>query len=260
MTQSELRRDLAHKFPRTPHLYDLGGSAVTRDDLLLGRDDEALFLSARVSIEEKLDGANLGVSIGADGAVWFQNRAHFVTAASAVQFRALDAWLAEHRFELFDLLRPERDILFGEWLYARHSVAYDRIPAYFLAFDLYDAETGHFLSRRSRDACLARTTIPVAPLVFEGVLGSKKRLLELLDRTSAFGTGPIEGLYLRVDEQPGLQLRGAGASRETREREETAGGFLLRRAKVVRCDFLQGIEDHWSKRKLVKNGLRPDLT
>lgn len=233
---------------------------MTRDDLLLGRDDEALFLGMRVSVEEKLDGANLGVSIGADGAVRFQNRAHYITAASAGQFRALDAWLAEHRFELFDLLRPERDILFGEWLYARHSVAYNRIPGYFIAFDLFDTETGRFLSRRRRDECLVHTTISVAPLVFEGVLGSKERLLGLLDRSSAFGTAPIEGLYLRVDEQPGLRSpdsQHAAAPREKREDGGAEGGFLHRRAKVVRSDFLQGIQDHWSKRGLVKNGLRP---
>jgi hypothetical protein len=38
-------------------------------------------------------------------------------------------------------------ILFGEWLAAQHSIAYDSLPDLFLAFDIYDKEAGRFLSR-----------------------------------------------------------------------------------------------------------------
>ena len=33
-------------------------------------------------------------------------------------------------------------MLFGEWLWARHSVAYTKLPAYFVAFDIYNKRTG----------------------------------------------------------------------------------------------------------------------
>ena len=57
------------KFPRTRHIFDAGGEAVSRDDLLYEASEfESLFLSGNsVTIEEKLDGANLGFSLAPDG-------------------------------------------------------------------------------------------------------------------------------------------------------------------------------------------------
>jgi len=52
------------KFPRTHHIADLGGSAVTRDDLIFSKQQAEEWLSHGTTIvEEKVDGANLGISI-----------------------------------------------------------------------------------------------------------------------------------------------------------------------------------------------------
>ena len=61
-----------------------------------------------------------------------------MTAASHPQFATLNTWIAAHKTELCRVLEPRRHILFGEWLRARHSVFYNRLPDYFLAFDIYD--------------------------------------------------------------------------------------------------------------------------
>ena len=39
-------------------------------------------------------------------------------------------------------------VLYGEWLCARHTVAYDKLPDWFVAFDIFDVPAGRFLSRR----------------------------------------------------------------------------------------------------------------
>lgn len=53
--------------------------------------DCELFLGAgklSVTVEEKVDGANLGISIdGSTQQVMFQNRSHFVNAATAAQWK-----------------------------------------------------------------------------------------------------------------------------------------------------------------------------
>ena len=53
------------KFPRTHHILNLGGTGVTRDDLIMSKEDaQGLFINkSNVSIDEKIDGANLGISI-----------------------------------------------------------------------------------------------------------------------------------------------------------------------------------------------------
>ena len=84
-------------------------------------------------------GANLGISLAADWTFRCQNRSHYVNHATHAQFKALDTWLATHRDDLFAVLQePGRFILFGEWMYARHSIHYTALPSYYIAFDIYD--------------------------------------------------------------------------------------------------------------------------
>ena len=144
------------KFPRTAHLFDAGGTAVTSDDLVLG--DTARFLleldaseARAVVIEEKLDGGNIGISRGLDGELLVQNRSHYISSGDHPQYRPLfHTWLREpaRRAALEALLPPGGDvILFGEWLLARHSVPYLALPDHFVAFDVYDRRTEKFWSR-----------------------------------------------------------------------------------------------------------------
>ena len=89
METKKAEKELVHKFPRTHHILDAGGKAVTRDDLLLDDGEIALFCNGTtlVWVEEKVDGANLGISITKDGKIVAQNRSHFVNSASASQFK-----------------------------------------------------------------------------------------------------------------------------------------------------------------------------
>ena len=43
-----------------------------------------------------------------------------------------------------------RDILYGEWMYAKHTVCCGLLPHYFLEFDILDRETGRFLDTPTR--------------------------------------------------------------------------------------------------------------
>ena len=101
----------ASKFPRTAHLFDAGvesgvaTSAVTRDDLLWDPKDAQIFFSGLlVALEEKVDGANLGIFITKDYQILCQNRSHFVNHASHWQFATLQRWLDDHREGLYKAL------------------------------------------------------------------------------------------------------------------------------------------------------------
>ena len=89
------------KFPRTKHLFDAGGSGVSRDNLLMDAGEEKRFYSPPgkgpqqlVAIEEKVDGANLGISIDTDMKLCVKNRSHFINSKTHKQFSTLDACLA----------------------------------------------------------------------------------------------------------------------------------------------------------------------
>ena len=102
-------RSAIKKFPRTPHLFATGGSALSTDDLLLSPSQSGRFVgpkAAAVVVQEKVDGANLGFTLAADWSIAVQNRSHYVTAATHAQFSVLPQWIEQHRAELIDILSP----------------------------------------------------------------------------------------------------------------------------------------------------------
>ena len=233
------------KFPRTHHVLNTGGSAVTRDDLVMSDTDARRFHDGSVTVvaEEKVDGANLGFSLTKDYEVRCQNRAHFVTSESQAQWRSLDAWLEEHSWALCQLLEPEIEVLFGEWCALRHSVPYSRLPGPFIAFDIYNKRTRTFASVAERNRRLRGLGIPIVRQIARRRFHSAKELLALLDEHSAYGEGLVEGAYLRIDALT-----------------DEGGTTNCVRGKIVRPDFIQGCGDgHWLSKEPIKNGIRPEL-
>jgi atypical dual specificity phosphatase len=243
------------KFPRTAHLFDTGGTATTSDDLVLP-DVEAVASTfcngkTRVYIEEKIDGANLGISVDPQTQeILVQNRSHYISGIGGnhAQFNRIHEWTARHREALYELLGTRDRILYGEWLVARHSIPYQRLPDIFVAFDLYDKTEKKFLSRERFHLALKGSGIPVVPVIFSVVFEKKDAkkfrqiVLRLLESSrSAFRSddGPVEGIVLRIDSEPRFQGDGT---------------WLKNRYKIVRPDFLRGCGEgqHWSKRKIEK--------
>lgn len=224
-------KDDFFKFPSTPHLALLGGVDV-RGDKVMPEPERDAFLARELVVEEKVDGANLGISFDGDGNIRAQNRGAYLSLRDGVgQWKKLSEWLFPKTDALFDHLTDHR-ILFGEWCYAMHSVFYDRLPDWFLGFDIYDKRTGRFLARDKRDDLFERIGIDKVPSLARGHF-TFRELKEILSPTlrSRLGTREAEGLYLRHDRDD----------------------WLVQRAKLVRPDFIQSIEKHWSLSGIQKN-------
>ena len=111
------------RFPHTPHLQWLG-EGQPRGDKILSPVEADILLRQPVVVEEKIDGANVGISVDENGEVRAQNRGAYLTREMChPQFKPLFQWLALRRWPLQDHL-PSTTILFGEWCYAVHSVRY----------------------------------------------------------------------------------------------------------------------------------------
>jgi hypothetical protein len=221
-----------HKFPRTPHLFWVGQDAP-RDDKVLNQTDAAAFLAGEVLVEEKVDGANLGLSLAPDGRVRAQSRANYLAPGkSHAQWNPLWPWIAERRAALEEGLQGGL-ILFGEWCYARHSVPYDALPDWFLAFDIYETHSGRFWSAVRRNQWLQGRGIASVPEIKRGRF-SPKQAAALLGR-SRVGHVPMEGIYFRREQ----------------------GGWVEARAKMVSIEFKQQIEPHWTRRAVTPNQLAP---
>jgi ATP-dependent RNA circularization protein (DNA/RNA ligase family) len=243
-TQHTMTLDDFRKFPRTYHLFEVQKGRMARDDLLLEGKNAQPFYKEPVTVEEKIDGSNLGLSLDPNTLkILAQNRSHYVTSQSHQQFKTLDIWINEHP-ELYDILHPHY-ILFGEWVYAKHSLHYDRLPGYFVAFDIYDKKAEKYLSVKERNKRLKDTTIPVIqPLVLDQVMPTRQHYEKLLDTKSHYikdSQLPLEGIYIRVDD------------------DQT--GYLKHRCKVVRSDFIQTVDTsgHWMTKEVVKNQIDYEL-
>lgn len=226
-------KDDFFKFPSTPHLATLAGVDI-RGDKVLSESERNEFLLHDLVVEEKIDGANLGISFDSEGNLRAQNRGAYLHLPGSGQWKKLGDWLAPRTDMLFDHL-SDHFILFGEWCYAQHSVFYGRLPDWFLGFDVYDKRFGRFLSSERRDALLMEMRIVQVPVIARGHFAYTE--IQKLLSASKLSDQPAEGLYLRFDQ----------------------GDWLAQRSKLVRPAFIQSVEQHWSRAAIKPNRLSMEV-
>jgi hypothetical protein len=121
------------KYPRTPHITGSRIQVGDDDVKVVAREDLA---GLTLTVEEKLDGSNSGISFAEDGSLILQSRGHALTGGGRErQFDLFKRWANHHRDALRQVL-GSRYLMYGEWLYARHAIHYDQLPHYFMEFDI----------------------------------------------------------------------------------------------------------------------------
>src|SRR6266568_7364879 len=146
-------RDDFIKYPRTPHLF---GSKGTDDDKQLGCEESEAFISdPSLIVEEKLDGTNVGIHFTRAGRMVLQCRGHEITEGMHPQYDLFKQWTSVKR-PVSEAMLGSQFILYGEWLYAKHSVHYRNLPHYFFEFDIYDKDGEQFLDLDTRLRMLER--------------------------------------------------------------------------------------------------------
>ena len=202
---------------------------------MLSPDEARALLAHPVVVEEKLDGANLGISFSEEGVLHVQNRGQYLNRPYGGQFARLDEWLLAREDALFDAL-GDGLILFGEWCAARHSLDYGALPDWFLAFDVYDRAQGRFWSTRRRHELAGRVRLKEVPEVSHGDTSLPQLTEWVRHHRSRFRDGSLEGVVIRLED----------------------ADWLIQRAKLVRPDFVQSIEAHWRQRALEWNRVNWD--
>lgn len=252
-----------YKYPRTFHIQ---GSRLQPGDEDLANIPFSRIADRFVVVEEKVDGANAAISFSADGQLRLQSRGHYLTGgAREKHFNLFKQWAAVCAPALWQVL-GSRFILYGEWLYAKHTVFYNALPHYFLEYDVLDLETKQFLSTKQRQKLLAGLAIASVPILFAGYLHSHQQLLGLLERSHFIQPGHIDCLRQLCIEQ---SLDGDRTLAQTNSSALMEGLYIKvesenwtdERYKYVRADFLTTIlqSDHWLNRPIIPNQLRADV-
>ncbi len=220
------------RFPATPHLAWLGSEAP-RSDKIVTTSTASKLLDGDLFVEEKVDGANLGLWVDGQGAVHAQNRGSILQPGGHPQWGPLWPWLDLRRAQLAGGLASDL-ILFGEWCFARHSILYCELFDWFVVFDVWDRSVARWWSTSRRDALVTELGLCSVPRIAHGRFDLPS-LVELAEQTrSRLGADAVEGVVVRLDSGPHLDCK----------------------AKLVCREFTSGIETHWSRRPLQTNRLR----
>ena len=252
------------KYPRTPHI---AGSRLQPGDQDLSALPFAVLEAKELVVEEKIDGANAALSFDACGELRLQSRGHFLEGgARERQFDLFKTWaLCHHR--AFREALGTRYVMYGEWVYAKHTVFYDRLPHYFLEFDVLDRERELWLSTERRSELLSGLPVSSVPVLHTGPVGSRAELAALI-RPSHYKSAHWRASFTQACEQGGYPA--ARGWRETDDSHLAEGLYVkwedaervLGRAKYIRPSFLTSVLDsgsHWMNRPLLPNRLSPGV-
>lgn len=248
------------KYPRTPHLE---GSRLQPGDEDLNQIPFSHIAGQHLVVEEKIDGANSAVSFDRDGTLLLQSRGHYLTGGWRERhYNLFKQWSGIHREALYGVL-GSRYVMYGEWMYAKHTVYYDALPHYFLEFDVLDRRTGRFLDTSSRRMLLEPLPIASVPVLADGVFQKKEPLLALLGRSNYITPAHTDRLRedarrLGMDEERQCRETDASDRMEGLYLKIEKDGEVVERLKFVRPSFTQMVDasqTHWLDRPIVPNRL-----
>lgn len=207
------------KYPRTYHVH---WSKGTKDDKTL--EDDSQFIGQEVVCTIKMDGENT---------TWYRDYIHArsINSGSHESRDWVKGLWAQKAWQLSKGMR-----VCGENLYAKHSVEYDNLPSYFMAFSIWQGLT--CLSWEETEFYCQLLEIETVPVMYRGIFDREK----IMDIYNAEYKGKhTEGFVIRL----------AG--------EFQYKDFRKSVGKFVEPDFRQLVNSshgHWMSQKVIPNKLK----
>lgn len=248
------------KYPRTPHIE---GSRLQPGDEDLSQIPFMTIQGKYIVVEEKVDGANTAVSFSPDGELLLQSRGHYLCGGYREKhYNLLKQWANVHKDSLYRVL-GSRYIMYGEWLYAKHTVYYDALPHYFLEFDIFDRKNRKYLDTASRHKLIKGLPVCSVPVLKQGRFQSRDELMKLLGNSHYISDRHLDNLRaesvkLGLDSERQLSETDSSKLMEGLYIKVEENGEVVDRMKFVRASFLQTVdmsETHWLERPIVPNKL-----
>ena len=248
------------KYPRTRHIE---GSRRQIGDEDLDFVQFSALKNLPLVVEEKIDGANSGVSFDSEGNLLLQSRGHYlIGGVREKHFDLFKQWGTIHSRQFWEVL-GDRYVMYGEWVYAKHTIFYDKLPHYFMEFDVFDRRNEVYLDTPSRRELLKSLPVASVPVLKAGRFEKLEDLTALVGPSNYITENHIEtmrryceenGVYVEEtvrQTDPSLLMEGLYVKHEE-------NGQVVGRYKFVRSQFLQTVlesDSHWLARPIVPNVL-----
>lgn len=234
----------AIKFPKTPRLAEVSKQDVQR-----------AWRHHTVVVEEKVDGANVGIWF--DGAeLRLQSRGHVLRGGAVErQFAPFHAWAAERREALFEGLGSNR-VLYGEWCFAKNKSYYDNLPDWFVGYDVLDRARNTFLATPERDAVLMTCQVQRVPRLWTGQFGKAPAFTSLIGPSRFKSPRWRETLAKEADRvgvrNPLAETDDSDAMEGVYVRVEDSSSVVAR-IKLHREGYEKVRNDSWRESPLIRN-------
>jgi len=221
-------------YPAPVHLAWLApssGKSRPRDTVLPEGAARAV-LARPVVVEEKPDGALIGIAFPDGESPRLQHRNAVLSPPSHAQFQPLWGWLATYQDALLRAL-GKTHVLYGEWCFATHTVRHDQLPDWFLAVDVLDRTTGRFWNVDRRNALARDLGLATPPEVLRNKADLATLKARLATTPSALGHGSPAGFVVRLE----------------------SGDHLVERALLMRADLADAPADPATHKTIARNAL-----
>jgi ATP-dependent RNA circularization protein (DNA/RNA ligase family) len=190
----------------------------------LAKKNEELLFKDIVYIFEKVDGANSGIYKDDKGLIYLQKKGSECDLSHPQYSFFMRQWLFNNIDKLKKL--PNNIVVYGELLRCVHTIKYDKLPDWFLVFDIYDLKQQKYLIWEEVEKICNECGLKTVPLLFKGKI--KKEHIKI-PKQSKFGN-ECEGVVVKSKD---FQTRG----------------------KYVKPEFVKAVEESvfWRDRKIVLN-------
>ncbi len=212
------------KYPRTYHLPWSPGRAS--DDKCM--DDVSSLLGVPLIVTEKMDGGNVCLE---------RENCFARSHGQPPTHRSYDAFKGMHA-RLKGLIKSTHQV-FGEWLYAKHSIYYDNLPSYLMVIGVRNKSTGYWYDWQKTQGIADSLGVPTVPVLGQKRARTSQDLERLTKEMVAIPSeyGEKEGIVIR-------QLQGFADEY-----------FSQNLGKWVRKNHITDKGFHWKHKKIEKNGL-----
>ena len=185
-------------------------------------------LGGQVVVEEKMDGANTGIIRHKKG-FHLQKRGSLVGQSEHAQFQYFHNWANYQNYEKL-MNVPVGYTIYGELLYAVHSIYYDSLPDYFLVFDVWDKRKDKFLNTDAKLEFCDKYGFIHTPIIAEGKFNLTD-LYDMIPNESSYGD-TCEGIVIKRYNKKGYT-----------------------RGKIVKPEFIKVMEEslQWTRSALKVN-------
>src|SRR3989344_1702269 len=232
-----------YSFPKYPEAFriiyqDLG---ITPKKRYLSDAEASMLLDGEVVLEEKLDGSTLFVTWAGGKPLLRAKGTRIISEFEKTKaFVGAYAWAYQNCEKLERI--PHGLAIVGEWLYAMHSIPYNKLPDFFVAFDVLHVKSGKILPPKQRLKIFGDCGLASSPILHEGKVRYED--IPQFVKQSAFSSASTGYAppFAEMQQMEGIVVK--------------SYGNLFMSGKHVTREFAESFELHWLEMPLTQNKLK----